>query len=288
MAAFFVSSYIKENSMLECILDYIGSLLPEGFNLFDMLPTLGFIIAVVFILAVLIRIIADKASRYNHALASAMAILFVYMFLMLIHNESAPGFTKEALEILPLVDYKDSKITLFAFSGGNILEVFKEFLYAFILSFILIGLDDLIPDAKNGLAWIVLQVGIAFISVFLYWGVLKAINVFLPGVLDSYAPLILGCILLFMIALGVMKLILGLLLVAVNPLLGAISAFFGTSPVGKALGKAALCALILCAVAFFIGNSGLTTFQLADLNFVVCVMPMLVLLLLWFVVGYIL
>ena len=211
------------------------------------------------------------------------------MFLMLIHDPEGPGFTKDALEILPLIDLtKDNKITLFAFSGDNILGVFKEFLYAFILSFVLIGLDDLIPDAKNAAAWIVLQVAIAFISVFLYWGVLKAINVFLPGVLESYAPLILGCILLFMIALGVMKLILGLLLVAVNPLLGAISAFFGTSPVGKALGKAAMCALILCAVAFFMGNGGLTTFQLANMNFVVCVMPMLVLLLLWFVVGYIL
>lgn len=274
--------------MLESIVNYIGSLFPEGFTPFDMLPTLGFIVAIVFILAALIRVVADKASRYNHALASAMAILFVYMFLMLIHNESAPGFTKDAFEILPLIDYKDNRITLFAFSGDNILGIFKELLYAFILSFILIGLDDLIPDAKNGLAWIVLQVVIACISVFLYWGVIKAINVFLPGVLDSYAPLILGCILLFMIALGVMKLILSLLLVAVNPLLGAISAFFGTSPLGKALGKAALCALILCAVAFFMGANGLSAFQLANLNFAVCVLPMLVLLLLWFVVGYVL
>lgn len=274
--------------MLECFANYISSLFPEGFTPFDMLPTLGFIIAAVFILAALIRVIADKASRYNHALASAMALLFAYMFLMLIHNESAPGFVKDALEILPLVTYENNKIALFSFSGANILDIFRQFLHTFILSFILIGLDDLIPDAKNGLAWIVLQVAIAFIAVFLYWGVIKGINYFLPGVLDSHAPLILGCILLFMVALGVMKVILGLLLVAVNPLLGAISAFFGTSPVGKALGKAALCALLLCAVAFFMGSNGLTTFQLADLNFVVCVLPMLVLLLLWFVVGYIL
>ena len=110
----------------------------------------------------------------------------------------------------------------------------------------------------------------------------------MPGVLDSYAPLILGCILLFMVLLGVLKVILGLLLVAVNPLLGAISAFFGTAPLGKALGKAVMCALILCAVAIFMSSSGYTSFALADLTLPVCLLPMLVLVLLWFLIGYIL
>lgn len=274
--------------LLELISDWVAGMLPKDFHPFDMLPTLGIIIAVVFIMAVLIRIIADKASRYNHALASAIALLFAYLFLMLIHDSEPAGFVKEALRILPLIDYNNGVVTIFQFSGDNVLLVFEELLYAFILSFILIGLDDMIPDAKNALAWIVLQIIIVAMSVFLYWGVIKAINAMIPGVLDSYAPLILGCILLFMIGLGILKLILGLLVVAVNPLLGAVSAFFGTSRVGKALGKAALCSLFLCAVAFFVGNTGLTSFALVDMTFLVCFLPMLVLLLLWFFVGYIL
>ena len=274
--------------MLECITQWLSSQLPEGFHPFDTLPTLGFVIAIVFILAVIIRAIADKASRYNHALASAMAILFAYIFLMMIHDTEPPAFVTDALKILPLIDYKEGVVTLFKFDGANISLFFNELLHAFILSFILIGLDDLIPDAKNGPAWIVLQVFIMAVSLFLYWGVLKAIEVFMPNILTSHAPLILGCILLFMIALGVLKLVLGLLLVAVNPLLGAVSTFFGTSPVGKALGKAAMCALILCAVNFFMVNAGYVTFALINLTWVVCILPLLVLLLLWFVVGYIL
>lgn len=273
--------------MFDCIAQWLAGLLPEGFSPMDMAPTLGFIIVIVFILAVLIRVIADKASRYNHALASAMALLFAYITIMLMH-ESFPETAKEALDILPLIDFKDGTVTLFNFSSKNILGIFEEFLYAFILSFILIGLDDLIPDAKNAPAWIVLQLFITTVSVILYWFVLKAINHFAPGILDSYAPLILGCILLFMILLGVLKVILGLLLVAVNPLLGAISAFFGTSPVGKALGKAAMCALVLCAVAFFMQHTGYKSFALSELNLLVCGLPMVVLLGLWFVVGCIL
>lgn len=274
--------------MKEIISAWLAGMLPEGFHPFDTLPALGFIIAVVFILAVLIRIIADKASKYNHALASAMALLFAYIFLMMIHDAEPPEFVQEAIRILPLIDYENGVVTLFKFSPDHILPVFEELLYAFILSFILIGLDDLIPDAKNALAWIILQIAIVAISVFIYWGVIRAIHALMPGILDSYAPLILGCILLFMIAMGVLKVILGLLLVAVNPLLGAVSAFFGSSPVGKALGKAALCALLLCAVCFFLGNYGLTSFALVDLTFLACFLPMLVLVLLWFVVGHVL
>ena len=274
--------------MSVCTTITLPSIFPKDFDPFAMLPTLGFIIAVVFVLALIIRVVAEKASRYNHALASAMAILFMYILLMLLHSESGPNFIDEALKVLPLVDIKDGQVILFQFNAENVLEIFREFLYAFILSLVLIALDDLIPDAKNGVAWVILQIFIAALSMFVYWGAIKALDVFFPGILESYAPLILGCILLFMVLLGVLKIILGLLLVAVNPLLGAISAFFGTAPLGKALGKAAMCAMILCAVAIFMSLTGHAAFALADMTLLVCAMPMVVLVLLWFLIGYIL
>ena len=270
-------------------LDYFfSSLFPEGFHIMDLLPTLGFIVVVAAVLGILIHTIADKAARYNHALSSAMALLFMYLAVMMLHGTSAPDFVKEVLKILPLVDYNGSQIILFQFASENFMEFFREFLYAFILSFVLIGLDDLIPDAKGRIAWIILQLFIICAAVFLYCGVIKAIDVFAPGILDSYAPLILGCILLFMVLLGILKVILSLLLVTVNPLLGAISLFFSTAPLGRALGKATLCALLLCAVTFFMGSSGFTTIQLAEMSIGVGLLPTVVLMGLWFLFGCIL
>ena len=275
--------------MMEKHLDYFfSSLFPEGFHILDLLPTLGFILAVAVVMGILIHTISDKAARYNHALASAMVLLFVYVAVMVMHGKSAPDFVKEVLKVLPLVDYNGTTVTLFQFTPENFTEFFREFLYAFILSFILIGLDDMIPDAKGRVAWIILQLFITCGSIFLYCGVIKAIDVFLPGILDSYAPLILGCILLFMVLMGILKVILSFLLVAVNPLLGAISVFFSTSSLGKALGKATLCALVLCAVAFFMTTSGHTAILLTDMTIAVCLLPTVVLLGLWFLFGCIL
>ena len=274
--------------MKECLNDFFACILPEGYDPYSMISFLGFVIAVVFVFAVLIRIIHQKASRYNHALASAMALLFAYITMMLFHGGILNDLVNEALKVLPLIDYDGEKITLFKFSLDNLFDLSEAYLYTFILSFILIGLDDLIPDAKNGGAWILLQIFITFLTLVFYWFVVKCINHFMPDGLNKFAPLILVAILAFMALLGILKVVLGLLLVAVNPLLGAVSAFFSSSRLGQALGKAALCALFLCAVCIYLVSSGMGTFVLAEMNFLTCILPMAVLIGLWFVVGNVL
>lgn len=274
--------------MKECLTNFFNGLLPEGFNPNDLISFLGFVIAVVFILGVLIRVIHQKKSKYNHALASSLALLFAYTVLMWLHGGFLTDLVKDALEVLPLIDYDGEKVKLFQFAGNDAKTICAEYLHVFILSFILIGLDDLIPDAKNGFAWILLQMFITVVTLVLYWFVVNCIDHFFPDLLNTFAPLILVAILAFMALLAILKVILGLLLVAVNPLLGAISAFFSTSPVGQAVGKAALCALLLFAVCIYMGNHDMSSFVLADMNFIVCVLPMAVIVGLWFVVGSIL
>lgn len=274
--------------MKECLTNFFNGLLPEGFNPNDLISFLGFVIAVVFILGVLIRVIHQKKSKYNHALASSLALLFAYTVLMWLHGGFLTDLVKDALEVLPLIDYDGEKVKLFQFAGNDAKTICAEYLHVFILSFILIGLDDLIPDAKNGFAWILLQMFITVVTLVLYWFVVNCIDHFFPDLLNTFAPLILVAILAFMALLAILKVILGLLLVAVNPLLGAISAFFSTSPVGQAVGKAALCAVLLFAVCIYMGNHDMSSFVLADMNFIVCVLPMAVIVGLWFVVGSIL
>lgn len=274
--------------MKEFLTKFFAILFPDGYDPYSMISFLGFVIAIVFIFAVLIRLIHQKSSKYNHALASAMALLFAYTTLIWLHGGFLTDLVSEALKILPLIEYDGEKIALFKFSLDKPFEACSAYLYTFILSFILIGLDDLIPDAKNGLAWILLQIFITLLTLVFYWFVMKCIGHFMPDGLNQFAPLILVAILVFMVLLAFLKVVLGLLLVAVNPLLGAVSAFFSTSRLGQALGKAALCALFLCAVCIYLVNNDLGTFVLEDMSFAVCILPMVVLVGLWFVVGNVL
>lgn len=275
--------------MLEVLSTYILSLFPEGFKPMDMVHGLLYIIAVVFVVAVLIRLIHKKASQYNHALSSAMALMFMYL-LMIQVRRFLPEIVDPLLDKLPLIDINKNAgtVSLFRFADTEFMKACTEFLYVFILSFCVIGLDDLIPDAKNTTSWIILQFIVVCIGMAIYTFVLKCINHFVPEMLDSVAPMILVCILMFMVMLGLLKVILTLMLVAVNPLLGAVSAFFSGNKVGMALGKSVMCSLVLTAVTVFMTHRDFSVFALSDLTLLVCFLPMAVLGLLWVVIGHVL
>ena len=91
-----------------------------------------------------------------------------------------------------------------------------------------------------------------------------------------------------MVLLGLLKVILTLMLVAVNPLLGAISAFFSGNKVGMALGKSVMCSFVLAVVCVFMNFMDFYQFRLEDLTLLACSLPMIVLAILWVVMGHVL
>ena len=164
----------------------------------------------------------------------------------------------------------------------------RELVYVLILSFCLIGLDDIIPDSKNTATWIILQFIIACMALAIYCFILNSINTFFPEVFTSVAPMILVSILLFMVFLGLLKVILTVMLAAVNPLLGAVSAFFSSNKLGMALGKSVMCSFVLIAMTIVLKYRGIVTIPLQDLTLLVCSLPLIVLLVLWVVIGHVL
>ena len=274
---------------MEAIPTYILSLFPEGFQPLDLLRIVIYLVGIVMILALLVRLIHKKASQYNHALSSAMALIFMYLMVILLY-QVMPQILAPVLVKLPLidVDFETGLITLFQFSSEKFSQNCLELLYVLILSFCLIGLDDIIPDAKNVGTWMILQFVIACIAMAIYCFVLSCVETFIPEVFTSYAPMILICILLFLVFLGILKVVLSLVLMAVNPLLGAVGAFFSSNKLGLALGKSVLCSSILLAATALLKSNGLTIIAMSDLNLVVCLLPMAVLAILWVVIGHIL
>ena len=274
---------------MEVISTYILSLFPEGFQPLDLLQAVIYLIGIVMILALLVRLIHKKASQYNHALSSAMALMFMYLLLLMLHRV-IPNIVDPVLVKLPLIDVnvETGAVSMFLFSGTDFTHCCEELLYLLILSFCLIGLDDIIPDAKNTGSWMLLQFIIACIAVAIYSFVIHCINLFIPEILTSMAPTILVCVLLFMVFLGILKVILTLVLAAVNPLLGAVSAFFSSHKVGLALGKSVMCSFVMVVAAALLKYNGLSVVSMADLTVLVCLLPLVVLAILWVVIGHIL
>ena len=273
--------------MLECINTYILSLFPEGYDLNLMFWAMVTIFGVVCLAAVVIRFVFKTASAYLHALSSAMAILFFYLFNILLYP-AFPELFGEVLKLLPLIDVTAEGVTLHTIQLGlqHLPEISKEFLPVLIFSGILIVLDDLVPDAKNTPSWILLQFGLVCATYIFYWAFQKFLGLIDLDFMEQYAPTILFCVLFTFVAMGILKIIFTLMLVSVSPLLGAVGAWFATSMMGKILGKSVLCAILLCAVCIYLSTVGLGTVVFAEISMLVYVPYMIIVLVLWVFTGH--
>lgn len=274
--------------MKEFVTNYLASILPEGADPCAMLSFLVVLVIGTFLLSVLIRALTGKESGYNHALASALALLFAYTAMMWLYGGFLTEPIEKALSALPLINFDGEKVTLFDFSKTDFLIGCEQFLYTYVLSLILIWLDDMIPDSRNGVAWLILQMIITCATVFAYYAGTWFINQLLPDGLHQYAPFILVIIAAFTVALLVLGFIQGLLLKVVNPMLTEVGKFMTGHRLGKVLGKAFLCSVCLCVVSCLMVSNGLGTFILADMTFMVCLLPLLIIPALWFLVGHVL
>lgn len=270
---------------MEHLLAFFLDLFPAGFDLTAMLN----IFLAVFCFAIVVGFIGrlfkkSPGSGLAHATASAIAILFIYTFIAMLYRMDQ-DFIKSIIDNLPLIDFDGKNIKCFLVSGAKPTAIASEFLHAFILAFMVIFLDDLIPDAKNTLSWFILQFIIGLVATLVYCFVIHCLEAYVPGLLDSFAPVILVSILLFMLLLGFLKIVLGLLLVAVNPLLGAVFTFFSTSKLGQCLFKAAISVILMFILLMFLEHQGYTSFDIVN-GSILSFTPIVILLLtLWFLLG---
>ena len=91
-----------------------------------------------------------------------------------------------------------------------------------------------------------------------------------------------------MLLLGAAKVVLGLVLTAVNPIIGGIYAFFYSHAVGKQLTKAVVTTLLLCGIVFLVGYFGFTVIGISTAVLIAYIPLILALLVLWYLLGHLL
>lgn len=274
--------------MKEKVLNFLASLLPEGIDPCGFFFFLVSLILIMGALCIIARCIGGKECGYNHAIASALAIIFVYTVMMWLHG----GIMKEpidtALNFLPLIEYDGETVTLFDFRNADLWAMCEQILFTYTLSLILIWLDDMIHDARNGIAWFLLQLGITVVALSVYCVGAWMLNRLIPDGLHFIVPFVAVVIFAFVIALIFLGFMQRMLLKVVNPMLSEINNFVFGHQVGKTLGKALFCTLALCIISSLLISNGIVAFVLADMTFLICIVPLVAIACLWVLVGHIL
>ena len=197
----------------------------------------------------LVRLLFGNRSDLNHAMSSSAGILTVYVLPVIIYAFQPKGL-ENLLSPLPFVTFVNDYLFVLPFRGTSFETLCSQILALVILSFVVNCMDALLPEGENPFTWFLSR----FLSVILAMGLHVAanwaINKYLPTLIVYHAPAVLLVILLSCLLLGVFKLILGIFLTVVNPVLGALYTFFFSSHIGKQLTKSVLSTAILCGVFY--------------------------------------
>ncbi len=265
----------------------IQDLIPTQVELGSMMKYLVIFAAASLLLGLVGRAALGKRSDLNHALSSVMGILLVYVLTIVIYT-FRPWELDKLLSPLPFVVFAGEYMSLFSFQTASIGIICYEILAMLILSFLVNLFDTFIPQGETAVSWYLLRFLTVIIAMGAHLLARWALTTYLPDVLVTYAPMILLGILAVLLLLGVLKMILGLVLTAVNPILGAIYAFFFSNIIGKQLTKAVLSTAILCALVYLLEYVGIFLVSITQEALLAYIPALVILLVLWYLIGHIL
>lgn len=265
----------------------LTALIPVQVDLISMLKFILIFAAGSILIGLFGRVVLGRRSNLNHSVSSAMGILFIYALTIVVYTFN-PYNLSAFLSPLPFVTFSGEYLTLFSFHGTPLPEICSQVLSMVILAFLVNLLDTVLPKGKKIVGWYLYRLLTVVLAIVAHYFITWAFNTFLPGVLVSYAPMILLGILAAMLLLGILNVILGLVLTITNPIIGAIYAFFFSNIVGKQLSKAVITTLILCAVVLLLGHFGYSVICIASAALGAYVPLILVLLILWYLLGHVL
>lgn len=254
-------------------------------NILEILTFAAVFCGCLIIFGLLARLLLGRDSALNHAISCTLEMLLIYAASALIHVFNPFGL-RRFLSPLPFVSFSGSAMQLFSFTGVTLPVLSAELLSAVILAFLVNLIDHKISKGGNTVGWIFNRL-LSLLAVlalnFICWWLLNLIT---PNLMAGYAPMILMGILAFLFALGALKFLLSLLLIAVNPLLAAVYAFFSSGKLGKQISKALFTSLMITAAFYTLETLGISSLPLAPDTLTGYGPAALVLLIVWYIIGY--
>jgi len=282
-----VISYIPEDFRWQEILGKAAVQIPAELNFGTSLEFMALFFIGVLVMGILGRFAMGKRSGLNHAVSSAMGILFIYALTVTIYIFQ-PHTLSELITPLPFITLAGDYLIFLPVKEMALTFTCTQVLSLVILAFLVNLLDTFIPKGENILSWYLLRFVTVALAMGIHYLVHWAFNTFLPSVLVTYAPAILLFILLGSMLMGVINMVLGVALTMMDPIFGAIYAFFFSNIVGKQLTKAVFTTALIVGFFFLLETLGYAIIALSVGTIASCIPLGLVLLVLWYLLGHVL
>ncbi len=226
------------------------------------------------------RVVFGKRSILFESASSAVGILFIYALTAVIYSIGTQYIPYTAP--LPFVSITNEELLLRKISGMHYTELFGVLLSLVILSFIMNITDRWIPKGKNFFIWVFWRCITIALTMLLHLIILGLINKYLPKDIMTYAPVILLGLLAIMILTGALKIVVGVVLTTVNPIIGGLYTFFFANIVGRQVTKAVFTTGILTGLYFLLEKLQVETINILPGALIAYIPYAIILLICWF------
>lgn len=265
----------------------LTSLIPVELDLISTLKFIAMIAAAGLVISILGRLVFGKHSALNHAVSSSMGIVFVYVATVVIYTFNPQGLSR-FLAPLPFVGFSGDYLYLFNFRLAAFPDLCSEVLSLILLAFLVNCIDSIIPKGKTKIRWFILRFLSVVLSIWLHYGITWVLETYLPGVLVTYAPILLLTVLLVSVMIGFLNIVLSLVMVLMNPIFGILYTFFFSNIFGKQISKAILSAALVTALLFVLEAFGYGIICISATALLSYLPLLIALLALWYLIGHLL
>lgn len=264
---------------MDSVINYINGL---GWDFWYLLKAGGILLAGIIIFSLLGRFVFGKKSTLSVAVSSAIGILFIYTITIVLRSAGAEfqGFVAP----LPFVSIKGDSMTLFSFKGADYTVICSQILSMIILAFLVNLVDNWLPRGKNIISWIFFRCVTVILALLLHLAVCELFARYLPEGIVTYAPTILLALLIIMLLTGALKLLVGVVLTTVNPLIAALYTFFFANFVGKQITRAIITTALLALMITALQYIGITVISIASAALMAYIPFLIILIIIWYIV----
>lgn len=242
----------------------------------------GILAAALLAVALAGRFIGGKRSIQTRAVSSTIGILFIYGVTIVL-SHTGKDF-HHFLAPLPFVNIENDYMILYSFQA-HYTEVCTQVLSMTILSFLMNLAESCLPTGKNFFVWVLLRCFAVVGGMILHLAAISLLATYVPEGLMTYAPMVLLAVLVLLLLTGSLKVVVGLFLLPVNPVIAALYTFFFANIIGRQITKAVLTAGILTGITLGLQRMGIHRLYIAPAAWEAYIPLLLLLVALWYVVG---
>lgn len=280
-----ISSVAEQLPELDQLLSSAYQYIPASIDFPDMLKFALILLVSVLGLGIVGRLALGRQSNLNHVLSCSMGILLIYVLTIVVYT-FRPWQLERFLSPLPFATFLREYLWVLPFHGTSFETLCSNILSLVILAFLVNLIDTVMPEGETILSWYVLRFLTVILAMGLHLAANWAITMYLPNLLVVYAPTVLLIVLVAALLVGIAKVVLGVVLTIVNPLIGAIYAFFFCSKIGIQLTKSVFTAAILCVLFYILEYFGYTVICISYTALLSYLPLLAALLVLWYLLGH--